>query len=144
MKSIKDNFSMKKVYIALLLIFALVALCGCGEYVNNYSATVLVTSCMGDEADMEFYTFDGTYNFKLKRDGVAQHTLDVDSTLAEGEMNIYIGVNGEKELILTVKGGESHEKTISLDSKYDNEKTIYVILESVGRCVDGDFEFEYN
>ena len=59
-------------------------------------------------------------------------------------MNVFIGVGGEKELLLTVRGGESHDKTITLDEKYDNEKTIYVILESAGKCVDGDFEFEYN
>ena len=59
-------------------------------------------------------------------------------------MNVFIGVGGEKEQLLTVRGGESHDKTITLDEKYDNEKTIYVILESEGKCVDGDFEFEYN
>ena len=59
-------------------------------------------------------------------------------------MNIYIGVDGEKELLRTVKGGESCNETITLDNKYDNEKTIYVILESTYKCIDGDFEFEYN
>lgn len=59
-------------------------------------------------------------------------------------MNVYIGVDGEKELLLAVKGGESYDETITLDDKYDNEKTIYIILETIGKCVDGDFEFEYN
>ena len=89
-------------------------------------------------------TFKGTYNFKLRGDGVDDRTLDLEASLAEGEMNIYIGVDGEKELLRTVKGGESYDETITLDDKYDYEKTIYVILESIGKCVDGDFEFEYN
>ena len=135
---------MKKVCVALLLMLAFLLLCSCGEYVKSYAATVLITSCSGDEASMEFRSFKGTYHFKLRRDGTAEHTLDVESALSEGEMNIYIGVGGEKELLLTVKGGESVDKTIALDEKYDNEKTVYVILESVGKCVDGDFEFEYN
>ena len=59
-------------------------------------------------------------------------------------MNVYIGVGGEKELLLTVKGGESYDETITLAKEYDNEKTIYIILESVGKCVDGDFAFAYN
>ena len=59
-------------------------------------------------------------------------------------MNVYIGVDGKKELLRTVKGGESCDETITLDDKYDNEKTIYVILESSDKCIDGDFEFEYN
>ena len=116
----------------------------CGGYVNSYSATILITSCQGNEASMEFDGFRGTYNFKLNRAGSTEHTLDFEASLAEGEMNIYIGVDGEKELLRTVKGGESYDEMITLDDKYDNEKKIYVILESIGQCADGDFEFAYN
>ena len=134
---------MKKFSFVLVLILALVMLCSCGGYVKNYSATILITSCQGDDASMEFDTFKGTYNFKLRRDGSAEHILDYEASLAEGEMNVYIGVSGEKELLFTIKGGESFDTKISLDSKYDNEKKVYIILESIGKCVDGDFEFEY-
>ena len=47
-------------------------------------------------------------------------------------------------MLLTVKDGDSYDEMITLPEKYDNEKTIYIILESVGKCIDGDFEFEYN
>ena len=127
-----------------VFILALALLCSCSGYVKSYSAFLLITSSMGDEASMEFDTFKGTYNFKLRREGDAEHTLDIESTLAEGEMNIYIGVGGEKELLLTVKGGESYDETIKLDSKYDNKKTVYVILEAAEKCSDGDFEFKYD
>lgn len=135
---------MKKIGFLLVLTLILVVLCSCGGYVKSYSATILITSCQGDEASMEFNTFKGTYNFKLKRDDTAEHTLDIEASLAEGEIKIYIGIDGEKELLCTVKGGESYDETITLDDKYDNEKTIYIILESTGKCEDGDFEFEYN
>lgn len=135
---------MKRVCIVLLLCFALIMLCSCGGYVKSYSASLLFASSHGDDASMEFRTFRGTYNFKLKRDGAAEHTLDVEASLAEGEINIYVGIDGEKDFLCSVKGGESYDKTIVLDSKYDNEKTIYVILESTGKCTKGDFEFEYN
>ena len=135
---------MKKISFVLILMLTLALLCSCGGYVKNYYATILITSCQGDEASMEFDTFKGTYNFKLKRDGVAEYTLDFEASLAEGEMNVYIGVDGEKELLRTVKGGEFYDETIILDNKYNNEKNIYVILESMGKCVDGDFAFEYN
>ena len=135
---------MKKIGLVLVLALTLALLCSCGGYVKNYSATILITSCQGDEASMEFDTFKGTYNFKLRRDSDAEHTLNLEASLAEGEINVYIGVDGEKELLRTVKGGEAYDETIILDDKYNNEKTIYVILESTGKCVDGDFEFEYN
>jgi hypothetical protein len=135
---------MKKIGFVLVLVLTLALLCSCDGYIKSYSATILITSCHGDEANMEFDTFKGTYNFKLRRDSTAEHTLDLEASLAEGEMNVYIGVDGEKELLRTVKGGESYDETITLNDKYDNEKTIYVILESTGKCVNGDFEFEYN
>ena len=134
---------MKKIAFVLALMLILVTLCSCGEHVISYSATILITSSRGDEASMAFHTFKGSYNLKLKRDGAAEHTIDFESSLAEGEMNVYISVNGERELLRTVKGGESYDETITLDEKYDNEKTIHIILESAGKCVDGDFEFEY-
>lgn len=143
-QNIKGNTGMKKVCCVLVLILTLFMLCSCGRYVKSYSATILITSCQGNEASMEFDTFKGTNNFKLRREGIAEHTLDFEASLAEGEMNVYIGVDGEKELLLAVKGGESYDETITLDDKYDNEKTIYIILETIGKCVDGDFEFEYN
>lgn len=135
---------MKKACLAWVLILTLVMLCGCGGYVKSYAATVLITSCHGDEASMEFATFRGTYNFKLRREGAAAHTLELEASLAEGEMHVYIGVDGEKEWLCTVKGGESYDKTLTLDEKYDAEKTVYVILETTGKCVGGDFEFEYH
>ena len=134
---------MKKISILLVLIVTLCMLCGCSGYVKSYSATILITSNHGDEASMKFDTFKGTYNFKLRRDNMAEYTLDYEASLAEGEMSVYIGVDGEKELLFIVKGGESYDETITLHNKYDNEKTIYIILESTGKCVDGDFEFEY-
>ena len=140
----KGHTTMKKVCFALVLLLTLFMLCSCGGYVKNYSATILITSCQGDEASMAFDTFNGTYHFKLRRDGAAAHTVDCETSLSAGEINIYIGVDGEKELLRTVKGGESYNETITLDDKYDNEKSIYIILESADKCVDGDFKFEYN
>ena len=135
---------MKKACLIFVLILTLVMICSCSEYVKNYSATILITSCEDDEASMEFSTFNGTYHFKLKGKNDSDHTLDFEASLVEGEMKIYVGVGGEKELLRTVKGGESYDETITLGDKYDNERTVYVILESTGKCVNGDFEFEYN
>ena len=80
---------MKKIALALVLVLTFALLCGCDGYIKSYSATILITSCQGDEASMEFDTFKGTYNFKLRRDGDAEHTLDLEASLAEGSMNVY-------------------------------------------------------
>ena len=134
---------MKKISFALVLILTLSILCSCNGYVTNYSATFLITSSIGDEASMEFRTFKGTYNFKLKSGDLTENTLDFEANLSEGEMNVYIGVDGEKELLRTVKGGEAYDEEIILDSKYESEKTVYIILQTVDKCVKGEFDFEY-
>ena len=136
---------MKKISFILVMVLLTISLFGCGNgYVNKYTAIMMKTSCFDDEASMEFSDFEGIYHFKLKGKNDSDHTVEYEASLAEGEMNIYVGVDGEKELLRTVKGGEAYDETITLDDKYDNEKTIYVILETTGKCVDGDFEFEYN
>jgi len=135
---------MKKACFVLALILILFTLCSCGGHVNNYFAIVMITSCHGNEAHMEFDVFTGTYNFKLRSDDPTSQTLDIEASLAEGEMNIYISAAGEKELLRTVKGGDDFDETITLDAKYDNERSVYIILESAGKCVDGDFKFEYD
>ena len=135
---------MKKYSFSIALVLALVMFCSCVGYPMSYFSTMLITSCIGDEASMEFATFNGTYNFKLKREGNDEHTLDFEATLEEGEMKVYIGVGGEKQLLRTIKSGEAYNETITLDSKYDNEKAVYVILETVERCKDGEFAFKYN
>lgn len=135
---------MKKLCLALALVFILLALCSCSGYVNSYSATFLAVSSVGDEADIEFKTFKGTYNLKLTRDDADDRTLEYQASLAEGEINVYIGVGGEKDLLFTIKGGESAKAAVPLDNKYAGEKRVYIIIESVGKCADGDLEFEYD
>ena len=136
---------MKKLFLILVILSLTVTLFGCGNgYVNKYSAKMMKTSCWGDEADMEYSDFKGVYHFKLKGNKDSDHTLEYDASLGEGEVNVYVGVDGEKELIFTIKGGESYDNTILLDDKYDYAKTIYVIVESENKSSNGDFEFEYN
>ena len=135
---------MKKIGCVLVLLLTLALLCGCDGYVKKYSATILITSQIDNEASMEFDTFKGTYNFKFDGKNASDHTLDCEASLAEGEIKVYVGADGEQELLFTIKGGESYNETITLDDKYDNAKKIYVILESTDKCKDGDFEFEYN
>ena len=71
---------MKKGCCVLALILILFMLCSCGGYVNSYSAFLLITSSHGNEASMEFDTFQGSYNVKLKTDGNNKYTYDIKSS----------------------------------------------------------------
>ncbi len=136
---------MKKLSLITVLISLTVTLFGCGNgYVNKYAAKMMQTSCWDDEASMEFSDFKGVYHFKLKGNNDSDHTLEYDADLGEGEVNVYVGVNGEKELLFTIKGGESCDQTVALGDQYDGVKTIYVIVESENKSSNGDFEFDFD
>ncbi len=136
---------MKKLSFILVMVLLIISLFGCENgYINKYTANMMQTSCWDDEASMEFSDFKGIYHFKLKGKNDSDHTLQYEASLDEGEVNVYVGVNGEKELIFTIKSGESYDNTIALDDKYDDVKMIYVIVESKNKSSNGDFEFEYN
>ena len=136
---------MKRISFVLVIVLLIISLFSCGNgFVNSYTAKMMQTSCWDDEASMEFSDFEGIYHFKLRGDYDSDHTLECEASLIDGEVNVYVGVNGEKELIFTIKGGESYDNTIALDDKYDDAKTIYVIVESENKSSNGNFEFEYN
>lgn len=136
---------MKKLSFVLVIVLLILSFFGCENgYVNSYAATILQTSCWDDEASMEFSDFKGIYHFKLKGKNDSDHTLEYEASLAEGEVTVYVGINGEKDPIFTIKGGETYDNTITLDDKYDGVKAIYVIVESDNKSSNGDFEFKYN
>ncbi len=134
---------MKKVCLAWLMILLLVTLCGCNHgYINSYAATIMSTSCKGNEASMKFDSFQGSYHFKLQRESEKDNNLECEAELKKGTMNVYIGTEGEKELLFTLAGGESFEEGLVLQGKYSEADAFYIILESEGACSGGDFEFE--
>ena len=60
-------------------------------------------------------------------------------SLEEGEMAVSYDYAGLKQPLLTVRGGESLEET----GGYAETGTVYVILESTGKCVNGSFDFTF-
>jgi len=133
---------MKKIGLLFALVLCLVMLVGCDGYVNSYSAVGMIKSVWGDEASLEFGSFQGTYNYKMKTVQSSDHTIDYGASLTEGEMNVYIDVDGEKELLFNIKGGESLDTSKALEDKYDDAKSIRIIVETVGKCKGGEFEFD--
>ena len=128
---------MKKAWLILALILAVVAVCISLGYSNRYFATGMLTTCHGNKASMEFGTFWGTYNFKLRTEEAAEHTIDCTASLAEGEMEVYIATDGKQELLFTVKAGEAYEETILLDDQYDGEENIRIVVKTNGKCKNG-------
>ena len=124
---------------ALVLCFALSA-CEV-KYASHYSSTFMTTTNTQEEASVTFDSFSGTYVMKLKNTSDEETGLSYNAALKEGSIKVYYDFNDEKLTLLEIGAGGSKEgKT----EAFTGNKTIYVIIESDGKCTDGSFSFTLN
>ena len=115
--------------LAMLLCFF-----GCGGYTSKYMAVGFVHSNDSDSAHMSFYSFEGRMVFKLNT--TRESDIKYQAKLESGSATVYYDWAGKQELF-SVKGGEE------LDSRsgYVDNGTIYIIVETDGECMNGEFSF---
>lgn len=123
---------------ALMLALAML-LCsfGCGGYNSKYKAVGFVHSNDSESANMSFYTFEGRMVFELK--ATRESDIKYSAKLESGSATVYYDWHGKQELF-SVKGGEE------LDSRsgYVDNGTVYIIIETDGKCMNGEFSFSIN
>ncbi len=115
-----------------VLVFAL-ALAGCSSYVSSYRATGFVHSNMPRSSFMAFSSFDGRMTFKMKTEG----RLDYSLRLGSGSAAVFYDFGGTKTELCGVKSGEEISSSAALPGK----GTVWVIVETDGECLNGDFSF---
>ncbi|MBQ6066259.1 MAG: hypothetical protein IJK89_05510 [Clostridia bacterium] len=129
---------MKKRILILLAAVTLLAvsLSGCGKYKSHYSATAFVHSNESDHAFMSFWQFEGTMVFQLKCKE-AEKSLSYTAKLETGSATVYYDTDGEKTEWFTVAAGDERQ------DKLDGLKpgTVYIIVETDGKCETGNFDF---
>ena len=133
---------MKKFVSAIIAVAALVlcfTLCACAtKYVSHYSSSTMVTTNTSDKASISFGSFSGTYVMKLQNNGADEVSISYEATLGEGKIKVYYDYNDEKlDLFEIGANGSVDSKT----EAFTGNKTIYVIIESDGKCKDGSFSF---
>ena len=122
--------------LSALLLLSCITLSGC-KYVSSFSATILVQSNTSDSGFMRFDSFTGTYVFKFKCTEESSGTLNYKAKLNSGHLKVYYDNDSEKKELFTLKSNETIES--SIDSL--KEGTIYVIVETDGKCQEGDLSF---
>ena len=126
----------------ILLLFAAAALAlslaGCGRYVSHYHAIGFVHSNESDSAFMSFYSFDGSMVFKLKNRNDSGGQLEASAKLESGSAAVYVDDNGTKRELCVVGAGDDVETAAVLSGR----GTVYVIVETDGKCMNGDFRFD--
>lgn len=124
----------KKLLIGILLAICLSCLVGCVKYVSHYSALMMVTTNTSKSASISFSSLSGTRSFKLKSDG----HLNYSAKLGEGSATVFYDSNGTKTELFSISGGqELQSSTIAV-----NPGTVYVIVQTDGKCKDGRFSFD--
>ena len=128
-----------KIIIATALLVLCFALSACGNsYSNNYSSTAMTTENTPTKASVSFDTFSGTYVIKLRNTGDDEAVIAYNATLKQGNIEVYYDFNGEKLSLFEIgPDGSVKEKTEAFTGK----KTIYIIIESDGKCNEGSFSF---
>lgn len=127
---------MKKLFLLFLAAVLIVSFSGCGKYVSHYRAVGFAHSNESDSAFMSFYSFDGRMVFKLKNGNDADGRLKVSATLESGSAKVYAD-DGTKTELCAVHAGDTIETTAALSGK----GTVWVIVETSEKCMNGDFRF---
>ena len=129
----------ERVIIAAVVLALCFSLSACGsKYVSHYSATMMVRTNTSDEASVSFDSFSGTYIMQLKNNGADEVFISYEATLGDGNINVYYDYNGEKLNLFEIEtNGSVAEKT----ETFTGNKTIYIIIESDGKCNEGSFSF---
>lgn len=122
---------------ALILCFTLSA-CG-SKYASNYVTTMMTSSNTSSEASVSFDTFSGTYVMKLKNTGDEEVSISYNAMLEKGTIKVYYDYNDEKLDLFEIGTDGSVE---GQTEKFTSNKTIYIIIESDGKCNVGSFSFE--
>ncbi len=133
---------MKKIA-SVIIVMTMMVLCftlaACKiKYASHYSATFMVTTNNSNEASVSFDSFSGTYVMKLKNNGTDEVFISYEAKLGEGNIKVYYDFNDEKLNLFEIGTNDS------VDSKtetFTGDKTIYIIIESDGKCKVGSFSF---
>ena len=124
---------------AACLALLLFSLAGCGKYVSKYSAVGFVHSNSARSAFMNFHQFEGTMVFKLKVKEADQ--LACSGRLESGVATVCLDADGAKTALFSLSGGDEIAASFA---QIDGEKTIHVIVETDGKCENGEFHFDVN
>lgn len=127
--------SVRRTAVIIVAVMMLFLLAGCGKYVSHYKALLFVHSNEKESAYMTFHSFEGDMVFRLKSSG--EKEIRYSGQLESGNAVIYYDQNGTKTELFSLSGGDETESL----GGHVKEGTVYIIVETDGKCVNGDIRF---
>lgn len=127
---------MKKIISVLFIILIAFSLIGCSSYTSSYKAIMLITSQDSDSAEMSFSSFEGTKVFTMRSDDF-DGVIEYKASIADGSAIVSIDCDGTKTELFKVNAGETVRSSAPV-----GKGTVYIIIETIGKCKNGSFEFD--
>ena len=124
----------KLIPVLVLILLALACLAGCSKYTSRYSAVLLVSTGTSKSGSINFTSFSGTKVFKLKSSG----QLNYSAELGSGSAAVYYDCSGTKTKLFSIGSGQK----VGPSSIAVTPGTVYIIVETDGKCQDGKFSFD--
>ena len=127
---------MKKIATVMIAaVLCVMCFAGCDKYTSKYNAVGFVHSNTSKEASMSFFEFEGTMVFELESRG---DQLRYSAKLEKGSASVCYDIDGIRKDLFKLNAGE---KTSASVSGFENKK-VTIIIETNGKCENGDFKFE--
>ncbi len=122
----------------MILILSCLYLTGCSRYFSRYKAVGFVHSNSSRSAFMNFFEFEGTMAFRLKNKNSNGGQISYSASLETGDATVYFDCSGTKTELFSIHSGEDVDSSLMLPEA----GTVYILVQSDGKCQNGSFRFE--
>jgi len=130
----------KHLLVLVIIVLSFFCFVGCVKYSSSYSAIASVRTNTSDTASYSFSSFKGRMVFKLKCKDGCSGQLSYSAKLDSGNLTVYVDHDGTKRELVSLKSGDNISSSVSGISK----GTVYIIIETDGKCEEGSFRFDLN
>ena len=120
-------------------VFLIVKLAGGIRYKSSFAATMCVESSRSKSAKLDFGSMKGTKVLKMKHDGSDNAYIEYSGKIGSGKLTVYYDDDGTKKELFSLSAGERAD---SVSEPLKKKGTVYIIIETDGKCTDGNFEFK--
>lgn len=120
-------------------VFLVIKLTGSIRYTSSFTATMCVESSRSKSASLHFSTLKGTKVLKMKHDGSENAYIEYSGKIESGKLTVYYDDDGTKKELFSLSAGESAD---SVSDALKKKGTVYIIVETDGKCTEGKFEFK--
>ncbi len=134
MKKVRNT--VLKLAAVMLIAVTILSFTACSTYVSRYSSIASITKNTREEGSIKFGSLDGTYVFKLRPDEDGE--ISYEATFESGALKVYYDAGEGKTELFAISAGE---RLSGEAGKVKKGKTVYVIIETDGKCEEGEFTF---